>query len=154
MKKYIGSRQNIADFQLTNGQTVSVKSNKSQSKVCPSRIGQLTKKRFCEKFNLHKDADDFQIKYFIFNNIFKCTFLYYRNLFICDYVLWVFKKQESLSFDYFFIDRKNAFRLKPLLLEKKNSHLLAIYKIGKNLQQLNIKTSPLANIKYIIKEIV
>ena len=106
-QKYIGSKQNMADFQLTNCLTLSVKSNKSQSKVCPARIGQLTKKRFCEEFHLPKNMDDFQIKSYILKNIFKLTFKYYQNLFVCDYILWIYKRKGELN--YLLIDRRNAF---------------------------------------------
>lgn len=106
-QKYIGSKQNMADFQLTNCLTLSVKSNKSQSKVCPARIGQLTKKRFCEEFHLPKNMDDFQMKSYILKNIFKFTFKYYQNLFVCDYILWIYKRKGELN--YLLIDRKNVF---------------------------------------------
>lgn len=110
-QKYIGSRQNIADFQLIDGSTLSVKSNKSQSKVCPSKIGQLTKKRFCQEFHLPENTDHFQIKFYILKNVFKLTFKYYQNLFTCDYVLWIYKQKNpgALTFDYLLIHRKNAF---------------------------------------------
>ena len=103
-QKYIGSKQNVADFLLTDGSTLSVKSNKSHSKICPSKIGQLTQKRFCEEFDLPKNVD---LKSFILKNVFKLTFKYYQNLFTCDYILWVYKQKNK--FDYLFIDRKNAF---------------------------------------------
>nr|AYC64139.1 hypothetical protein [Johnson-sea-linkia profunda] len=67
-QKYIGSKQNVADFLLTDGSTLSVKSNKSQSKICPSKIGQLTKKRFCEEFHLPKNVD---LQSSIFKNVFQ-----------------------------------------------------------------------------------
>ena len=106
-QKYIGSKQNMADFQLTKGSTLSVKSNKSQSKVCPARIGQLTKKRFCEEFHLPKNMDDFQMKSYIRKNIFKFTFKYYQNLFVCDYILWIDKRKGE--WNSLLIDRKKAF---------------------------------------------
>ena len=106
-QKYIGSKQNLADFLLTDGSTLSVKSNKSQSKICPSKIGQLTQKRFCEEFHLPNNVDHLQIKSYIFKNVFQLTFKYYQNLFSCDYILWVYKQKDE--FCYLFIDRKNAF---------------------------------------------
>nr|YP_009472584.1 hypothetical protein [Rhipilia penicilloides]ARO74249.1 hypothetical protein [Rhipilia penicilloides] len=98
-QKYIGSKPNLADFLLTDGSTLSVKSNKS-----PSKIGQLTKKRFCEEFHLPKNVD---FKSFILKNVFKLTFQYYQNLWNCDYILWVYKQKNK--FCYLLINRKNAF---------------------------------------------
>ena len=107
-QKYIGSKQNMADFQLTNCLTLSVK---SQSKVCPARIGQLTKKRFCEEFHLLKNID---LKSYILKNVFRLTFKYYQNLFSFDSILWIYKQKNK--FFYLFIDRKNA---SPYLFDKK-----------------------------------
>lgn len=103
----MGSKQNIADFPLTNGLTLSVKSNQSQSKVCPARMGQRTKKRFCEEFHLPKNIADFQMKSSIRKNSFKFTFKYYQNLFVCDYILWIYKRKSE--WNYLLIDRKKAF---------------------------------------------
>lgn len=96
-----------------------------------SKIGQLTRKRFFEEFDLPENVD---LKSFIFKNVFKLTFKYYQNLFNCDYILWVYKQKNK--FCYLFIDRKNAF---PYPFSKKEEFLLVVSKIGKNQQLLNIK---------------
>ena len=136
-QEYIGSRQNGADFLLTDGSTLSVKSNKSQSKVCPSRIGQLTKKRFCEEFHFLKNVD---LKSSILKNIFRLTFKYYQNLFSFDSLL-------KNKFFYLFIDRKNAF---PYPFDKKEefSFTRAIKNWKGIPRDTNIKKFQLANIKY------
>lgn len=109
LQKYIGSNQNIADFILMGGSTLSVKSNKVSSKVCPAKIGQLSKKRFCEEFSLPKlqNTDIKDLKRFIFQNIFQLTFKYYQNLFVSDFILWIYKQKNQ--FYYLFIDRKNVY---------------------------------------------
>nr|YP_009472860.1 hypothetical protein [Caulerpa manorensis]ARO74517.1 hypothetical protein [Caulerpa manorensis] len=87
LTKYIGSNQNIVDFLLIDGSTLSVKSNKVNSKVCPAIIGQLSKKRFFEEFGLPQNTDIKDLKVFIFQNIFQLTFKCYQNLFISDFIL-------------------------------------------------------------------
>lgn len=107
LTKYLGSNQNIVDFLLIDGSTLSVKSNKVNSKVCPARIGQLSKKRFFEEFGLPQNTDIKDLKVFIFQNIFQLTFKYYQNLFVSDFILWVYKQKNQ--FYYSFIDRKNVY---------------------------------------------
>nr|YP_009306357.1 hypothetical protein [Caulerpa cliftonii]AOP19261.1 hypothetical protein [Caulerpa cliftonii] len=90
-----------------DGSTLSVKSNKIQSKVCPAKIGQLSKKRFFEEFYLPQNTDIKDLKLYIFENIFQLIFKYYQNLFACDYRLWVYKQKNRLRPS--FIDRKSAY---------------------------------------------
>lgn len=107
-QEYIGSRQNGADLLLTDGLTLSVKSNKSQSKVCPSRIGQLTKKRFCEELHLPKNVD---LKSYILK-----TASLGDELFNIIKIYLVAMQSQLNKFFYLFIDRKNAF---PYPFDKK-----------------------------------
>ena len=47
------------------------------------------------------------IKRYIVNNIFKLLFKYYQHLFICDYMLWIYKQKGELY--YRLIHKKTAF---------------------------------------------
>ena len=112
-------------------------------------MGQLTKKRFCKEFHLPKNMDDFQMKSYILKNIFKFTFKYYQNLFVCDYILWIYKRKGELY--YLLIDRKNAF---PYPFNIKDE--FSFTRDPKNWKEsTTIKYKyPSANIRFIIKEIV
>ena len=41
------------------------------------------------------------------SNQFKALDLFIQNLFVCDYILWIYKRKGELN--YLLIDRKNAF---------------------------------------------
>lgn len=60
--------------------------------------------------------DHFQIQSYILENFFMLTFKYYQNLFICDYILWIYKK--TMYFNIFLWIEKMLF---PILLRKKKN---------------------------------
>lgn len=90
ISEYNGHRQNQSDFLLSNGKTLSVKTNYTNKgyKLCPQNIGQSTKKRFIQNFNLPSESTIEQIRSFIENNKVYLLNRYIENLFCCDYLLW------------------------------------------------------------------
>jgi hypothetical protein len=88
VEKYSGNTDDKVDFILTNGKTLSVKTNLQSDKVCPQIIGQTTRKKFCSYFNIFSDSQDV-IKEWIFDNHQKILEEYFRHTFCCDYLLWV-----------------------------------------------------------------
>ena len=102
--KHIAEDQNPVDFKLKGGKTLSVKSNMREGgKVAPQRIGQPTSKTFWAAMshlapNVDTTAEDFD--YETSKKLFKATArnktkemldAYWKNLFDCDYLLYVEK---------------------------------------------------------------
>jgi hypothetical protein len=86
--KALGYKNGCYDFILENEKTLSVKTNVKGIKICPQNIGQLTRKKFDEKFNL-KNKNDLLRKEFIIKNIHTIIKIYFDNLFCCDYLLYI-----------------------------------------------------------------
>lgn len=88
VQKYSGDSDDRVDFILTDGKTLSVKTNLQSDKICPQIIGQTTRKKFCNFFNLPTQSPD-EIKKWIVENIDTLLTSYYKHTFCCDYLLWV-----------------------------------------------------------------
>lgn len=90
--EHIAKNKNKYDFKNINkNKTIylSAKTTKKEGKICPQVIGQPTKKKFIEYFNIDKQFDLKQIKLFIENNshillnkytlhTFNCPIIYYN----------------------------------------------------------------------------
>lgn len=94
VQRFLGSANGSVDFLLTHGKTLSVKTNTTGYKLCPQTIGQTTKSRFDLYFNL-RDVDDKERKRFIIQHISTILKEYYRHLFCCDYLLWIYQDTTS-----------------------------------------------------------
>lgn len=105
--KYIGTLNKQTDFILCNSKTLSVKTNIKGYKICPQNIGQCTKERFDEIFNI-KMKNNYGRKVFIINNISMLIKKYIDNTFICDFLLWFYN--ENGKFHYKVI-RKESLHL-------------------------------------------
>jgi hypothetical protein len=97
---HVAERQNPIDFHLSNGQTLSVKTNiRSPYKVAPERIGQPTDVSYFEYFGeflpLPVIPDDYWGRRILFKEI-SVAYIgdiishYWENLFNCDYLLWIY----------------------------------------------------------------
>jgi len=80
--------KNIMDFKLINEETLSLKTIISNDKICPQKIGQLSKK----SFNLYyktdlNENDDKSYKEYIYRNIEKILLECIKNMLICDKTL-------------------------------------------------------------------
>ena len=76
------------------GATISMKSNYSGDKVAPQRIGQASKKRFIEHFNIPKSDDpalsqNDVIKTYILENIATMLPEYLKHLNCCDWIIYI-----------------------------------------------------------------
>ena len=86
--EYIGYKNDRVDFVLTDGKTLSVKTNLQSDKVCPQVIGQTTQKKFCSFFNISTESPP-EIKQWIYTHIAAMLPVYFNHTFCCDYLLWV-----------------------------------------------------------------
>lgn len=75
---------------------LSAKTTKKDGKVCPQVIGQPTKNKFCEYFNIDKDTTHDNIKKYIIKNITTLLDKYYENTFMCDTIYYNQKKDKIL----------------------------------------------------------
>ena len=81
--------------------------NKSSFKVCPQVIGQPSKKKFCEHFNIDINITIPQIKEYIITNIKTLLASYFENTFDCPVIfynessnlLWFIKKHTNIDWD-------------------------------------------------------
>ena len=81
---------------------LSAKTSKKDGKVCPQVIGQPTKKRFCEYFEIDNSCDLEEIKKYIENNLIKLLKKYYDFTFDCPIIYYNKHKNKLL-----FIKRNN-----------------------------------------------
>lgn len=85
--KHISSNGNKYDFG-DNVHTLSAKTTKKNSKVCPQVIGQPTKKKFCEFFAIEPSFSLDQIKQYIEYNISDLLGIYISNTFHCPIIYY------------------------------------------------------------------
>lgn len=122
--KYIGYNNNMHDFICKNIKskleyTLSVKSNKNYNKlVCPQIIGQCTFNSLVKYIQNYKNnikiTTKFQLKKFIKNNLLFMFNIYFKNLFCCDYLLWIIKNN---NIQYKLIKKPHIIKLKSNLLK-------------------------------------
>lgn len=96
--EHIGHKNTFVDFKTKNGLTISVKTNINGSKVCPQKIGQCTKNKWCEYFDIPSISTDNDIKNYIVDNTEKIIKEYYKNLFCCDITIyWNITKAKTFN---------------------------------------------------------
>lgn len=106
--KHIANKNNRYDFINDNDNYLSAKTTKKDGKICPQKIGQTTRKKFCEYLELeYKNVEE--IKIYITNNTsfllekyfettFDCSIIYYnqhKNL------LLFIKKIENINWNIY-----------------------------------------------------
>lgn len=69
--------------------------NSKTGKVCPQVIGQPSKKKFCEYFNLEHSITHNEIKYYIQQDIHSILEIYCKNTFDCP-IIYFNKKTDNL----------------------------------------------------------
>lgn len=82
------SRYDFTSETYPNIQLSAKTSKKKDGKVCPQVIGQPTKKKFCQYFNLDISTTKDQIKDYIINNIYKLLEEYFNYTFDCPIVYY------------------------------------------------------------------
>ena len=85
---FIGNTNGPTDFLLSSGETLSVKTNFRNDKVCPQKIGQTTRQAFDIHFGVTGDR-----KQFIIEHAQSLLQEYFVHLFCCDYLLWILPHQ-------------------------------------------------------------
>jgi hypothetical protein len=97
--KHIAKNGNKYDFKSVDSENVylSAKTTKKDGKVCPQVIGQPSKKKFCEYFEIDLVYSLDQIKYYIEINITKLLKIYYSHTFDCP-VVYYNKNKEMILF--------------------------------------------------------
>lgn len=94
--KHVAKNGNKYDFvSIENGKiTLSAKSSKKDGKVCPQVIGQPSKKKFCQFFNIENNVDDDIIKKYIEINVNSMLYQYINNTF--DSPIVYYNKHKDL----------------------------------------------------------
>jgi hypothetical protein len=95
--KHTGDRNNLYDFTKSDTEHISLKSVKHKNawKVCPQIIGQTTKKKFCQKFNV-ADTENATIKTYIENNLKSLLTEYLANTFHCPVLFYCEESNECM----------------------------------------------------------
>jgi hypothetical protein len=95
--KHTGDRNNLYDFTKSDEEHISLKSvkHKNSWKVCPQIIGQTTKKKFCNKFNI-TDINVVSIKTYIENNLNGLLVEYLANTFHCPVLFYCEESNECM----------------------------------------------------------
>jgi len=96
-----GSRYDFTGLEDLNIK-LSAKTSKKDGKVCPQVIGQPSKKKFCEYFEIDNSSDLEEIKKYIENNLIKLLKKYYDFTFDCPIIYYNKNKNKLL-----FIRRNN-----------------------------------------------
>lgn len=126
--EYIGYNNNMHDFICKNMKskliyTLSIKSNKNYNRlVCPQVIGQCTFNSLVKYIQSYKKNikinSKYQLKRFIKNNLLFMFNIYFKNLFCCDYLLWIYKNKEI---SYRIIKKPKILKIKSNLLKLNTS---------------------------------
>lgn len=96
------------DFILKGDKTLSLKTNTGKM-VCPPEVGQPTASTFYLYFNHltpENYVDEIIFKKMVLENVDKMLPIYINHMFSSDYLLWVYKKNDS--FDYMILDSNYA----------------------------------------------
>jgi hypothetical protein len=80
---------------------LSAKTTKKDGKICPQIIGQPTKKKFCEYFNLDILVSSNEIKTFIETNISNMLYKYFELTFDCP-IIYYNQKKDTVKLIYIF----------------------------------------------------
>jgi len=101
LTEHTGKENTYHDFRFSNGKSLSVKTNTNGYKVCPQNIGQISKRKWTDRFLLELDLSDTTIETDIKNLILYDTHRiindYLENLFVCDYLLWFYFEKSILQ---------------------------------------------------------
>lgn len=97
-----GSMYDFTSNDDSKPQFLSAKTSKRDGKVCPQVIGQPTKKKYCEHFNLPSNSTNEDIKMFIQNNLPQLLKEYSDYTFHCP-IIYYNKKKDMLKY----ITKKN-----------------------------------------------
>jgi hypothetical protein len=94
---HTGESSKLYDFTGKDNNHLSVKTNKHKNdwKICPQIIGQPTKKKFCEYFELPAKLSDAKIKEFITENTVKVLKTYFENSFHCP-ILYYNEEEDTV----------------------------------------------------------
>jgi hypothetical protein len=94
---HTGESSKLYDFTGKDNNHLSVKTNKHKNdwKICPQIIGQPTKKKFCEYFELPVKCSDAKIKEFITENTVKVLKAYFENSFHCP-ILYYNEEEDTV----------------------------------------------------------
>ena len=97
--KHCASRGSKYDFECLDDPTIhlSAKTTKKNGKVCPQVIGQPSRKKFCEFFEIDPSFSLEQIKLYIINNIANLLQVYSANTFDCP-ILYYNKHTNLMAF--------------------------------------------------------
>lgn len=109
ISEHTGHDHNQTDFVLSNGKSLSVKTNYTNKgyKLCPQNIGQSTKKKFICNFNLPHGSNVDEIRCFIENNKGYLLNRYLTNLFCCDFLLWFGIDIQNKTVESFLIQKND-----------------------------------------------
>lgn len=121
VSQYSGENAGVHDFILSNGQTLSVKSNLGYlGKVCPQIIGQPTSNKMFEYLinnNLYSneipdtyEEKVYEFKKFVYENIELMLNEYWKNLMSSDFLLYFYNIDKD-NIKYFILDN-NLFKPK------------------------------------------
>lgn len=88
INEHYGNDNTYYDFKTVNNETVSLKTNIKNFKICPQNIGQVSLKSFNKKtdYNL-KTSNDY--KKLVYSNTIELLNLYLNNLFCCKYNIFI-----------------------------------------------------------------
>jgi hypothetical protein len=88
--KHIAKNGNKYDFESVDDVNIhlSAKTTKKDGKVCPQVIGQPSKKKFCEFFEIDINYSLDQIKEYIINNVIRLLDIYTLNTFDCPIIYY------------------------------------------------------------------
>lgn len=92
------------NFMLKNGNTVSIRTNKSGDKASPRVVGQCGLKVFNDFFSEiagFEIRDKEEIKEVVFNNIHKMIPIFLDYLFISDYTIWIRYDNSEYNYEIF-----------------------------------------------------
>lgn len=95
-------------FYFKGDKTLSLKTNTGKM-VCPPEVGQPTASTFYLYFNHltpENYVDEIIFKKMVLENVDKMLPIYINHMFSSDYLLWVYKKNDS--FDYMILDSNYA----------------------------------------------
>jgi hypothetical protein len=97
--KHIAQNGNQYDFVTLSDNKIylSAKTTKKNGKICPQVIGQPSKKKFCEYFNIDKSYTLSEIKTYIENNVVNLLKIYALNTFDCP-IIYYNKDKNLLLF--------------------------------------------------------
>lgn len=114
-----GERFYPHNFELMNGKTLSIRTNKNSDKIAPRVVGQCG----IDTFNFHfgyiydYDVEDKQqIKEIVFNKIHEMLPLFIDYMFMSDYTVWV-KENPNGKFEYIIINKN---QMVDISLEREN----------------------------------